>query len=400
MIRVLFVDDEQSLLDGLRNILRKQRHEWDVVFALGGAAGLLELAKAPADVVVSDMRMPGMDGATFLQRGRDAYPGTVRIVLSGDADREAVMKTLPVAHQHISKPCAAERLISVVNRTRNLHQHLDNASLRSVIAGLDHLPSEPRVYLDIMSAAGQPSTTLDDVTEIVERDPALVAKVLQLTNSAYFGLSRELGSIREAVQHLGLDVLKGLALSGHVFGTSQASAQDSFLGRLQHHSLHTARLARTLAASQRGAEEAFTAAIVHDIGEIVMASARGAEYVEGRRLAKVEGRLVHEVEEEMFGTTHAGVGAYLLGMWGLPLAVIETTAYHHRPRVASAETRQVLGPVYVADVLADWAEQTSAGLAVAPQFDDQFLEACGIIPDLPRWTDLARALTQPAASAA
>jgi len=389
-IRVLFVDDEQNILDGFRNVFRKQRREWDIVVALGGAAGLEELARTPADVVVSDMRMPGMDGATFLQRVKDQYPSTVRIVLSGDADREAIIKTLPVAHQHLSKPCEAEQLIGVVNRTRSLQAYLHNPGLRTLIAGLDRLPSVPSVYLEIMNVAGRSYTTLDDITSIVERDPALVVKILQLVNSAYFGLKRELSSIREAVQYLGLDILKGLALSGQVFGTLQTATSANFsLEQLQHHSLHTARLARMIANGQRGAEEAFTAAIVHDIGEIVMACGWGDEFAQARQQALAEGRPCHEIEEETFGTNHAGVGAYLLGMWGLPLGVIEATAYHHTPRLASPEGRKLLAAVYIADILTTNLAAGGSDLATEEQFDMEFLNTCGITPDLERWNAMA-----------
>ena len=90
--RILFVDDEAKVLDGLRNLLRRQRHEWDMLFALSGAAALEELAKAPVDVIVSDMRMPGMDGAELLTRVRTLYPQTARIVLSGHAERGAILE--------------------------------------------------------------------------------------------------------------------------------------------------------------------------------------------------------------------------------------------------------------------------------------------------------------------
>src|SRR6266536_3212162 len=174
--RVLFIDDDPSLLDGLRNVLRRQRKEWDMVFSVGGEAALAELEREPADVVVSDMRMPGMDGAELLERVKELYPSTARIVLSGHAELEAAVRALPVAHQYLSKPFDADQLISVINRTTSLHDHLNDPSLRGMIAGLDRLPSVPQVYLEITRAAAQPNATLNHITDIVERDPALVAK--------------------------------------------------------------------------------------------------------------------------------------------------------------------------------------------------------------------------------
>jgi HD-like signal output (HDOD) protein/ActR/RegA family two-component response regulator len=389
--RVLFVDDEQNILDGLRNVLRRQRHDWDMAFAVGATAALEELERAPADVVVSDMTMPGIDGAGFLERVRDLYPSTVRIVLSGHAEREAVIRALPVAHQYLSKPCDTELLISVVNRTSSLHAHLDDPVLRGIIAGLDRLPSVPHVFLEINRLAADPKTTLDDITAIVERDTALVVKVLQVVNSAYFGLRRELQSIRQAVQYLGVDILKGLALGGHVFGTLHIPPFEGFsLEGLQRHSLHTARLAKRLVEGQKGVDDAFTAAIVHDVGQIVLAASRRDQFAEVRHRAQAERRPFHEVEYETFGASHAGIGAYLLGMWGLPFQIVEAAAYHHSPRLVPAGERRLLAAVHLADVLIATAEPDRGDATPEQRLDVGFLDECGIAPDLARWSEWAR----------
>jgi HD-like signal output (HDOD) protein/CheY-like chemotaxis protein len=389
--RVLFVDDEPSILDGLRNVLRRQRHDWDMAFAVGAGAALDELERQPADVVVSDMCMPDMDGAALLERVRDLYPGTARIVLSGHAEREAIVRALPVAHQYLSKPFEADQLIAVITRTAGLHAHLDDPVLRGMIAGLDRLPSVPLVYLEITRAAAQPNSTLDDISEIVERDPALVAKVLQVVNSAYFGLRRELRSIRAAVQYLGADVLKGLALGGQVFGTAQIKPFEGFsLEGLQQHSLHTARLARRLVGTGAGLDDVFTAAIVHVVGQIVLATGQREQFAEVRRRARAERRAYHEVEQETFGASHAGIGAYLLGMWGLPFPIVEAVAYHHSPRLVAVGERRLLAAVHLADALVSAAEPDAAASGAEHRLDIGFLDGCGITPDLVRWTQWAR----------
>jgi HD-like signal output (HDOD) protein/ActR/RegA family two-component response regulator len=389
--RVLFVDDEPSILDGLRNVLRRQRHDWDMAFAVGAAAALDELANQPADVVVSDMCMPGVDGAALLERVRDLYPGTARIVLSGHAERDAIVRALPVAHQYLSKPFEADQLVSVINRTTSLHAHLDDPVLRGLIAGLDRLPSAPHVYLEITRVAALPNSTLEDISMIVERDPALVAKVLQVVNSAYFGLRRELASIREAVQYLGADILKGLALGGQVFGTATIKPFEGFsLEGLQRHSLHTARLARRLAGSGSGLDEVFTAAIVHDVGQIVLASGQREQFADVRRRARAENRAYHEVELETFGASHAGIGACLLGMWGLPFPIIEAAAYHHSPRLVEAGERKLLAAVHLADALVSAVDPDAASPGAEHGPDLGFLDQCGITPDLARWTEWAR----------
>jgi HD-like signal output (HDOD) protein len=389
--RVLFVDDEPSILDGLRNVLRRQRHDWDMVFAVGADAALDEMARQPADVVVSDMCMPGMDGAALLEQVRNQYPGTARIVLSGHAERDAIVRALPVAHQYLSKPFEADQLITIINRTTRLHARLDDPVLRGMIAGIDRLPSVPHVYLEITRVAAKSNSTLDDISEIVERDPALVAKVMQVVNSAYFGLRRELRSIREAVQYLGADILKGLALGGQVFGTALIEPFEGFsLEGLQRHSLHTARLARRLVSGERGLDDVFTAAIVHDVGQIILAAGQREQFAAVRRRARAERRAYHEVEQETFGASHAGIGAYLLGMWGLPFPIVEAAAYHHSPRLVPAGERRLLAAVHLADALVSAVDPDEGAPGVEHRLDVGFLDDCGIVPDLVRWTQWAR----------
>jgi HD-like signal output (HDOD) protein len=391
MIRVLFVDDDPEVLANLRHLLHRQEREWDMVFASDPEAALEELAIEPADVVVSDMRMPGMGGSGLLARVRDLYPGAARIVLSGDTDNDVARQALPFAHQYLGKPCRTEQLVEAVNRTASLYTHLDDPVLRGIVSSLDRLPTVPHVYLEITRLASEPEVTLDVLAATVERDPALVAKILQMGNSAWFGRQRRLTSVRDAVQYLGTDVLRGLALGGQAFGTMTIAPFEGFsLEGLQRHSLHTARLAARLLEGQKGVQDVFTTAMVHDIGQVVLAAGRRKEFEEVRRRAKVEHRPFHEVEYDTFGTTHAGIGAYLLGMWGLPFPMVEATAYHHSPRRVANGERRLLAAVHLADVLISTAEPDREDHTPEQRLDIGFLDACGIRPDLPRWSQLAR----------
>jgi HD-like signal output (HDOD) protein len=395
MIRVLFVDDDLEVLDSLRHLLHRQERDWEMVFLSDPETALDELAVEPADVVVSDMRMPGMGGAGFLARVRDLYPGAARIVLSGDGD--AARRALPFAHQYLGKPCRSEPLVDAVTRTASLYTHLADPVLRTMVSSLDRLPTVPHVYLEITRLAAEPDATLDDLAASVERDPALVAKILQMVNSAWFGRRRRLTSVREAVQFLGTDVLRGLALGGQAFGTMAIAPFEGFsLEGLQRHSLHTARLAARLLEGQKGVDDVFTTAMVHDIGQVVLAAGRREEYADVRRRAKAEHRPFHEAEYDAFGATHAGIGAYLLGMWGLPFPMVEAIAYHHSPRRVANGERRLLAAVHLADVLMSTAEPDREDHTPEQRLDIGFLDACGIQPDLPRWSQLAREEAQAA----
>jgi HD-like signal output (HDOD) protein len=382
MKRILFVDDEQNVLDGLRNILRKQRKEWDMVFATGAAEALAEMAKAPFDVVVTDMRMPGMDGAALLTRVRDQHPGTARIVLSGHSEREAVVRALPVMHQFLNKPCDSETLKSVIERTCGLQRLLESQTTRAVIGKLDRLPSPPSTYFQLSQALANPNTSAKALAEIVEQDPAMSVKILQLVNSAYFGLAHRATSVAQAVSYLGVEVLRALALSAHVFGTIDESGHArALLDQVQRASFATASIARKMTRERRTADDAFTAGVVHDIGKIVMALSMPAEVREIATAAEATRRPPYLLEQETLNVTHAEVGAYLLGVWGLPFSIVETTAHHHTPSRAGGEPSPVLAAVHLANVVVD-EQLSSSGLA---GLDQPYLEAAGLWAELDDW---------------
>src|ERR1041384_141580 len=114
--RILFVDDESAILAGLQNLLYKDRKRWDLVFALGGDAALREIRAASFDVVISDMRMPGLDGAALLQVVKNECPATVRIIVSGHPDSDAVKRALPVVHQFLTKAGDIKALRAAIER--------------------------------------------------------------------------------------------------------------------------------------------------------------------------------------------------------------------------------------------------------------------------------------------
>jgi HD-like signal output (HDOD) protein len=334
--RILFVDDDPSVLDALRNILRKQRNEWEMVFSIGAEAALEEMRDKSFDVIVSDMRMPGIDGADLLGKVRHQSPATARIVLSGHAEHEAVIRALPVMHQFLSKPCSNQELRSVIARTCALQDFLHTDTIREVVGSIVHLPSPPGVYLELTRALADPKADASKMARIVEADPAMSAKLLQLVNSAYFALSKPARTVQHAVSYLGTSVLKALALSTQVFGTVEGATSGRVLERLQRDALSTATLARRIVRDGKRGDEAFTAGIVRDIGRLVIAAGLPERFAEIETSARASGRALHHVERECLGATHAEIGAYLLGVWGVPFTITETVAFHHQPSAVSA----------------------------------------------------------------
>jgi HD-like signal output (HDOD) protein len=396
MKRILFVDDEPQILESLRDLLRKQRKEWDMVFAAGGVDALSELAKSPFDVVVSDMRMPVIDGAELLKRVKELYPTAARIILSGHADRDSVVRALPVAHQFLSKPCDVTRLRVVVERACELQRLLQDDCIRALIGKLDKLPSVPHTYAELTCAASRPDVAITDLAAIIERDPAMTVKVLQLVNSAYFGLPQQLSSVRQAVSYLGADLLKALALTAHAFGAMVPKPIAGFsLEQLQWHSLLTARLVKRMVPDPKRAGEAFTAAMVHDVGQIVFAVGVPEKFAEALRLERADGTPRHVLEKQLIGVTHAEVGAYLLGSWGLPIPIVEAVAYHHTPSLLADEPPELLAALHIADALLHERAVRPDAPPGEGWLDHGFIAAAGLAEQLPRFREIAESVHGP-----
>ncbi len=394
MKRILFVDDEVAVLDGLRDRLRKHRREWDMVFALGGQQALAECSRGAFDVVVSDMRMPGMDGAALLRRIKDTYPKTVRIVLSGHAEREAVMRALPVAHQYMSKPCDSETLRSVLLRACALQTLMCDDSLRSIVGRVEKLPSVSTIYTDLTEVLARPSPSLDDVVTVVERDPAMCLKLLQLVNSAFFGLPRRVAAMRDAIGYLGIDLVKSLVLAAQIFAAAEGAQglDGGFLSAIQQHSMLVARVARKIAPS--GADDAFMAGMLHDVGKIVLALADRDKVGVFASAARERGVPTYVIERERLCVTHAEVGAYILGTWGVPLGIVEAVAGHHEPRRFGNQVSDAMTAVHVAEGLVTGSER--GGKNKGALLDEEHLKGLGLLKNLPEWGEIVERLRREA----
>lgn len=388
MKRILFVDDEPNILDGLKRMLRSQRRAWEMAFVGSGDEALEAMATAPFDVVVSDMKMPGMHGVTLLSQLQKHYPRTVRIILSGHADLEASMRSVDVAHQFLTKPCEAEVLKSVVERACNLEALLRSTTLQDILGGIRELPVLPKVYRALTEALAEPEVDLGRIGQIVEQDYAIAAKVLQLVNSSFFGLRREITNLRQATTYLGIDTIRALVLSFEVFREFNTTPVEGFSAeREQRHAFLTARIARRLVDDKRVAEQAFLAAMLHDLGKLLMAAYLPGEFEKALQARVASAQPCHMAEESLLGVSHAEIGAYLLGLWGMPYAVVEAVANHHHPaRVEGQFGFGVLGAVHIADVL---AREQREKMAYTLTLDDVFVQSLGVADRLEGWKAIA-----------
>jgi HD-like signal output (HDOD) protein/CheY-like chemotaxis protein len=333
--RILFVDDEPNVLAGLRNAFRPQRHQWDMVFALGPEEALAKIAESSFDVVVSDMRMPHMDGATLLREIKQRQPQAVRMILTGQTEQESVMKSVFIAHVFLSKPCEPDFLKRVVDRACSLNELLNSEQLCMAAGRVDMLPAAPKTYIELSEALRRPDCNTKEVAKIIERDVGLCAKILQLVNSAFFGLPRRVVSLEEAVTYLGTITIKNLTMAIEAFSTAKGTCDLSPIDliALQDHSLLAGQIARSLDMGDKAkAEATFLAGVLHEVGWLV----------------KVEGNEVTDKKT----VDRALLGAYLLGLWGLPHPITEAVAYHRNPRLIDHSTFEIVDAIYIAHHLA------------------------------------------------
>jgi putative nucleotidyltransferase with HDIG domain len=351
--RILFVDDEQSILEGLRNRLRRKRDQWEMHFALGGKEALLQLLEQPFDVIVTDMRMPGMDGAALLREVQSFYPDVVRIVLSGHAEFEAALRAVPVAHQFLAKPCDPGVLENVVERACQLQRLVNDATVRAIVGKVSALPAMPQLYSKLQGMLVDDRCAMADIADVIKQDTGMCAKILQLVNSAFFRLSRPLSRIEDAIGYLGLEAVHRVVLASELFDAKRGSfGAARELQSLRTHSLVTATLASQLLPEKKQQEDTFIAALLHDIGKLLIAVHLPEHHQAAVAHAESKGVGLHAAEMALSGVSHAEVGAYLLGIWGLPYFIVEAVANHHEPGRVDEATFGVLGAVHVGDVLA------------------------------------------------
>jgi HD-like signal output (HDOD) protein len=393
MRRVLFVDDEPRILEGLRRMLRSQRHAWEMAFAPGGEAALALMEASAFDVIVSDMRMPGMDGATLLCRVREQYPQVVRIVLSGHTELSTALRVVPVAHQFLAKPCDAEMLRVAIERACHLKALLNDDSIRRTVGALGDLPSLPRTYEALALALADPDTSLQKIARIVEQDVGISAKILQLVNSAFFGIAHSMTNIQSAVSYLGINTLKSLILSVEVFHVFEPKAPlpGFSLEKLQRHARLAAHIAARLPVPKHLTDIALVAGMLHDVGKLILAWKLPARFKELLVDAAEEPCPLYRVEEREYGFSHAEIGAYLLGLWGLPYTVVEAVALHHGPNRVPHQNFDAVSAVYVANLLAHELEAPSPEVLLenGVETNQEELAALGVQDDLSDWRALA-----------
>lgn len=331
---ILFVDDEPNILKGLRRSLYPLRNKWKMTFVEGGIEALEIMEQDKPTVLISDMRMPGMNGLELLENVRERHPEVVRVMLTGQSDKDLYQKAMGISHHFFWKPTKFETFKELLERIHDLDTILHNSKLVQLIGRLTSLPSLPVLYIRLTDLLEKTDIDSNQVAKVVSEDIAMTVQLLKLVNSALFGISRKIVNLQEAVSYLGLDTIRSFALAQHLFSQCNNELFKRFkLDQLWTHSLCVAIQARQRASqisqSTQARQDAYVGGILHDVGKLILASFLPESYQEVLDETEKSNRSQSEVEVERLGADHASIGAYLTCLWGMPRTITEAVAFHH-----------------------------------------------------------------------
>jgi HD-like signal output (HDOD) protein/CheY-like chemotaxis protein len=359
MKKILLVDDDQNILQSFKRAVRPMHSEWKVVLCDNGKSAY-ELIQADDsfDLIISDLRMNGLNGIDLLKKVKEASPDTIRFSFTGSTENSLLIEAASVSHRLISKPCEGGKLVALIRNSLLLREKLQNPGVRKNLYKLGVIPSLPKFYQEFYKEIQSPDASVAKLGRIIEKDIGMTAKVLQLVNSAFFGFRKKVANPVHAATLIGINGMRDIFL---VAGFFNAFGENDFPKTLDiegiwQHSLITANRARKIAVreglSQDDIDTSYTAGLLHDLGIIALAATKRADYEKVIALAQNENFPLHQAEKRVFAVDHATVGGFILNLWGLPHAISEIVTFHCSPPCDPSLKNTPLSIVCAADMLA------------------------------------------------
>lgn len=348
MKKILIVDDEVQILKALVRLFMDS--DYDVVTSEGGAEALKILEQQQFNMVISDMRMPYMDGYELLSKVKELYPKTVRIILSGYSDEKVVFHALQknIAKLYVFKPWKNNELIKIVTQLLETEDILNNSNLLKFINNIENLPTIKTNYQRIINLI-KDDTDISSISSEIERDISISAKILNVANSAFYG--SKTGSVKQAVSYIGLQNTKKLVIATSIIDTmSEQREAGGMIKNIWTHSFLSNKLLAFLYEkhlNKRIPELYTSAALLHNIGDVFFLKYFYEEYVNLLFKAKTQKENISKLEKEAFTVSHNEAGAYLLGWWEFPFPLVETALYHHNPLDSKVINKELLCAVHI-----------------------------------------------------
>ncbi len=329
---ILFVDDDPMLLASTRRRFASLADDWELHFAESGQMALEISDRVMPTAVVTDMRMPDMDGAVLLTEIQRRVPDSIRIILSGQTNGEELAQAHVVAHTILRKPCETETICNLLRQCFSMRQRLANPTIRKLIASNASIPASPTAISEILVLLRAPEMSIDHLTMVIRSDLGLYAYIIKLINSSHYGMRSRIHDIDQAIMLLGVSALRaifcGLKLANSLSPKIEEHlCADVFDGgmRLAHRVL---RLANHHGKSKLFADDCYIAALFQDFGQLVFAACFGNEYTQLLARAKASGESLSKLEQVAYQCTHAVAGAYLLTLWSFSPQIVECICQH------------------------------------------------------------------------
>ena len=332
--RILVVADDVMECSDLRLNFAQLPPLWKVYFSSSEVDALSYLDQVQFDIIFADLSKGMLAGAQFLHDVWARRPDVIRFLLGSKMDPDIMLTCVMASHQFLLKPVEPASIEAALDRANVMHELLQDKQLRTLLSRIRTFPARPRIYLEVMREIRSSHGSAQRVGELVSKDLAISTKLLQVINSASFGLAHKVTSPAEAVLLVGMQTTGALVLGIEAFAQlDQLNATEFPVEQLWQHSQNVAQGARTAAQfftrDAAIAHDAFTAGLLHDLGKLALAMNFPEEYQFAMAMASEKSRPAWETEKEVLGATHAQAGAYLLSLWGLPSSIIRAVAGHH-----------------------------------------------------------------------
>jgi HD-like signal output (HDOD) protein len=344
---VLIVDDERTVLRSLEKLLKEE--DYHCTYMTSGEEALDFLEKHPVNMIVSDTRMPEMDGEVLLAEVKKRFPNVIRVALCHISESKRISKLIEkgLAKQYLFKPWNDNDMRMNIKNILEMELRLLDLDNLGRINKLDDLPSLPSLYHQL-TALIEKDADMIEVAELISRDQAITLKILKLANSAFYG--RKTGSINQAIMTMGLNNVRNIVLTNSFFKDSSES-----MDRLWQHTVDTNRLCLAIydqCLNKRMPSLFGSAGLLHDVGRVIIYMFYDEEYCELIKESVSTDATLVNLELDHFHSTHQEVGAYLLNNWGLPYAYVEAAMFHHRPLDERIVNQELIAVVHLADYYA------------------------------------------------
>lgn len=373
---ILFVDDEAHILKALRRLFVQT--DYETFFAESGREALMILAAEKIDLIISDMRMPEMDGYQLLKQVKEKYPEVMRVILSGYSDDKEIISALQdgSTRMYLMKPWENDVFLTMVGQLLALGELFASKNLLSVMNGLDRLPTLPAIYTRICDLI-ESIADIDSIVDVIEEDQVITIKILQVANSVFYG--KKTGSIKEAIVFLGLSNVKNIVLSVSILNNIDMEYNTCFtketlwrhvsMANKMVHLIYEKLLHKKLPATSS------TAGLLYDVGRLILLQYFPKAYQVVTDQAQNTGNAsISDVERTILNVSHEEMGGFLLNWWGMPQPIVEAAMFHHTPFDVRIINRELVGVVHIADYFS-WQ---CLGEGILPFLDINIFASLGI----------------------